>query len=243
MISRLLGGLRKPPNASRVSKRRMARFILNAEIRRECGGDRIACSGARLRLPHADDVERPARTCARAAARMRAEGRPRPLCRSRYRCRSRSRALRCARQRGRREPARYRRNRRVTEPRLTVKRGARAQHSSARVASTRLSRCMARRLKLKKGQNVKAALAGSMRPKRLRTSRIVQIQRDPQETALRGPRLALLALWDNIRGSRDSSRFLLLLVPTGGPGMSGASFALDSSAKRAASPDDDGDAR
>jgi hypothetical protein len=29
----LLGGLRKPPNASRVSKRRMARFILNAETR------------------------------------------------------------------------------------------------------------------------------------------------------------------------------------------------------------------
>src|SRR5260221_10496578 len=32
MISRLLGRLRKPPNASRVSKHRMARFILNAEI-------------------------------------------------------------------------------------------------------------------------------------------------------------------------------------------------------------------
>src|SRR5262249_4027233 len=32
MISRLLGGLRKRPNASRVSKHRMARFIPNAEI-------------------------------------------------------------------------------------------------------------------------------------------------------------------------------------------------------------------
>ena len=32
MISRLLGRLRKPPNASRVSKPRMARFIPNAEI-------------------------------------------------------------------------------------------------------------------------------------------------------------------------------------------------------------------
>src|SRR5262249_6638084 len=32
MISRLLGRSRKPPNASRVSKPRMARFIPNAEI-------------------------------------------------------------------------------------------------------------------------------------------------------------------------------------------------------------------
>jgi hypothetical protein len=45
----------------------------------------------------------------------------------------------------------------MTELWLTVKRGAAAQHSSARVASARLSRCMARRLKLKKGQNVKAS--------------------------------------------------------------------------------------
>ena len=33
------------------------------------------------------------------------------------------------------------------------------------------------------GARTPAALASSMRPKRLRTSRIVQIQRDPQETA------------------------------------------------------------
>ena len=51
----------------------------------------------------------------RAAARTRTDGRPRPLSRSRYRCRCRSCALRCARQRGRRELARHRRNRHMTE--------------------------------------------------------------------------------------------------------------------------------
>jgi hypothetical protein len=45
----------------------------------------------------------------------------------------------------------------MTVPWLTLKHGALAQHSSARVASASLSRCMARRLKLKKEQNVKAS--------------------------------------------------------------------------------------